>query len=60
MLVGLAVSLIPFALLVVLGEYQRERIRLFFDPNSDPLGGGFNILQAENAASAPAASSAAA
>jgi rod shape determining protein RodA len=46
-LVGLAVSLIPFAMLVVLGEYQRERIRLFFDPNSDPLGGGFNILQAE-------------
>ena len=32
---------------MVLGEYQRERIRLFFDPNSDPLGGGFNILQAE-------------
>jgi rod shape determining protein RodA len=48
-LIGLAVSLIPFALIVVLGEYQRERIRLFFDPNSDPLGGGFNILQAENA-----------
>jgi rod shape determining protein RodA len=46
-LIGLTVSLIPFALLVVLGEYQRERIRLFFDPNSDPLGGGFNILQAE-------------
>lgn len=46
-LVGISVSLIPFAMLIVLGEYQRERIRLFFDPNSDPLGGGFNILQAE-------------
>lgn len=46
-LVGITVSLVPFAMLVVLGEYQRERIRLFFDPNSDPLGGGFNILQAE-------------
>jgi rod shape determining protein RodA len=46
-LVGLVVSLIPFAMLVVLGEYQRERIHLFFDPNSDPLGGGFNIIQAE-------------
>ena len=46
-LVGLTVSFIPFAMLVVLGDYQRERIRLFFDPNSDPLGGGFNILQAE-------------
>jgi rod shape determining protein RodA len=47
-LVGLVVSLIPFAMLVVFGEYQRERIHLFFDPNSDPLGGGFNIIQAEN------------
>jgi rod shape determining protein RodA len=46
-LVGLTVSLIPFALLVVLGEYQRERIHLFFDPSSDPLGGGYNILQSE-------------
>jgi rod shape determining protein RodA len=46
-LLGIVVSLIPFAMLVVLGEYQRERIRLFFDPNADPLGGGFNILQAE-------------
>ncbi len=46
-LVGMAVSLIPFAMIVVLGEYQRERIRLFFDPNSDPLGGGYNIRQAE-------------
>lgn len=46
-LVGLAVSLIPFAMIVVLGEYQRERIRLFFDPSSDPLGGGYNMRQAE-------------
>jgi rod shape determining protein RodA len=46
-LAGIAISLIPFGMLVVLGEYQRERIRLFFDPNSDPLGGGFNILQGE-------------
>jgi len=44
---GMAFSLVPFGMLVVLGEYQRERIRLFFDPNSDPLGGGFNILQGE-------------
>jgi cell division protein FtsW (lipid II flippase) len=35
-LFGLAVSLIPFAMLVVLGEYQRERIRLFFDPIRTP------------------------
>ncbi len=37
---------LPFAFLV-LTDYQRERIALFFDPGSDPLGGGFNIIQAE-------------
>ena len=46
-LVGATVSLIPFALLVVLSDYQRDRIQLFFDPGSDPLGGGFNIMQSE-------------
>jgi rod shape determining protein RodA len=45
--VGLLVSLVPFAMLVVLGDYQRDRIRLFFDPNSEPLKGGYNILQSE-------------
>jgi len=47
MLGGFLLAAIPFATLAVLGDYQRERIALFFNPNSDPLGGGFNILQAE-------------
>ena len=47
MLGGFLLAAIPFAALAVLGEYQRDRIALFFNPNSDPLGGGFNILQAE-------------
>jgi rod shape determining protein RodA len=47
-LVGLAASLVPFAMLLVLGDYQRDRIRLFFDPYSEPLKGGYNILQSEN------------
>jgi rod shape determining protein RodA len=46
-LVGLAVSLIPFAALAVMGDYQRERFATWIDPNHDPLGGGFNILQSE-------------
>jgi len=46
-LVGLAVSLIPFAALAVMGDYQRERFATWIDPNHDPLGGGFNILQGE-------------
>jgi rod shape determining protein RodA len=47
-LAGLGIALIPFASLVVLGEYQRERLTNWIDPGSDPLGGGFAILQAEN------------
>lgn len=46
-LLGLAVSLIPFATLAVMGDYQRERFATWIDPNHDPLGGGFNILQSE-------------
>jgi rod shape determining protein RodA len=44
---GFLLSAIPFAALAVVSDYQRDRIALFFNPNSDPLGGGFNILQAE-------------
>jgi rod shape determining protein RodA len=47
MLAGFLLASIPFAALAVLSDYQRDRIALFFNPNSDPLGGGFNILQAE-------------
>jgi rod shape determining protein RodA len=46
-LVGLVVALIPFATLAVMGDYQRERLANWIDPNSDPLGGGFAILQSE-------------
>ncbi|HSP54998.1 MAG TPA: rod shape-determining protein RodA [Dehalococcoidia bacterium] len=46
-LVGLGVSLIPFATLALMGDYQRERFATWIDPNHDPLGGGFNILQSE-------------
>jgi rod shape determining protein RodA len=38
---------IPIATLAAMGDYQRERLALFLNPNLDPLGGGFNILQAE-------------
>ena len=46
-LIGLSVSLIPFGTLAVMGDYQRERFATWIDPNHDPLGGGFNILQSE-------------
>jgi rod shape determining protein RodA len=46
-LVGLVAAMIPFATLAVLGEYQRDRLVNWIDPQSDPLGGGFAILQSE-------------
>lgn len=39
--------LIPFGMVLAISDYQRERIELFLDPEKDPLGKGFNILQAE-------------
>jgi len=47
LLMALLVLSIPLAVAVALTDYQRERLALFFNPNLDPLGGGFNILQAE-------------
>jgi rod shape determining protein RodA len=45
--VGMVVAMLPFALIAVVTEYQRERVSTFLDPTLDPLGSGFNILQAE-------------
>lgn len=45
-LAGVIVALIPFVLLV-LSDYQLDRIQLWFDAGSDPLRGGYNILQGE-------------
>lgn len=47
LLLGSAVSAIPFVLVGLVNDYQRERIRLWLDPANDPLGSGFNILQAQ-------------
>ena len=30
-------------------EYQRDRVRTFLDPESDPLGSGWNIIQSKTA-----------
>jgi len=37
----------PFVLIGLINDYQRERIATFLDPGKDPLGAGFNTLQAE-------------
>jgi rod shape determining protein RodA len=34
-----------FAWLYVLKPYQRDRLSLFLDPDKDPLGGGYHLIQ---------------
>lgn len=41
-----ALALTPLAVFFA-QNYQRDRIDIWLDPNKDPLGTGFNILQAE-------------
>ena len=45
--VCLGLALLPFVALLVLNDYQLDRFRLWINPNEDPLGGGFNIIQAK-------------
>jgi len=45
-MVGLAAAAAP-ALWLVMHEYQRNRVRTFLDPESDPLGSGWNIIQSK-------------
>ena len=46
--IGLAVVAAP-ALWFVLRDYQRTRILTLLDPESDPLGAGWNIIQSKTA-----------
>ncbi len=43
---ALAAAAAP-ALWLVMHEYQRNRVRTFLDPESDPLGTGWNIIQSK-------------
>lgn len=44
--VGLAAAAAP-VLWLVLKEYQRDRVRTFLNPEADPLGHGWNIIQSK-------------
>ena len=46
-LAGVALASVPFALIGLINDYQRDRIALWLDPESDPLGAGFQSLQAQ-------------
>ncbi len=43
---GLVFSFIPIAWFFVLKDYQKKRILIFIDPYIDPLGAGYNVIQA--------------
>ena len=43
---GLAVAAAP-VLWMVMKEYQRDRVRTFINPEADPLGDGWNIIQSK-------------
>jgi len=45
-LAGLAAAAAP-ALWFVMRDYQRQRVLTFLDPDSDPLGTGWNIIQSK-------------
>ena len=43
----LVAKLTPFLWEYGLKEYQKDRLILFLDPNRDPLGGGYHLLQSK-------------
>ncbi|KEA64563.1 Rod shape-determining protein RodA [Marinobacterium lacunae] len=45
---GLCAAALP-GLWMVMKDYQRQRVLTFLDPESDPLGSGWNIIQSKTA-----------
>src|SRR5690606_41432169 len=47
-IIGAAAAVVPVAVgmwFFVMHEYQKQRVLTFLDPESDPLGTGWNIIQ---------------
>lgn len=47
-MIGMAAAALPL-LWINLHQYQRQRVLTFLDPDSDPLGSGWNIIQSTTA-----------
>ena len=49
LMLGLAVAAVPgaFVLWNFMQEYQKQRVLTLLDPDSDPLGAGYNIIQSK-------------
>ena len=46
-LVLILIVAVPLLYFFVLGEYQQQRIQVFFDPELEPLGAGYNAIQSK-------------
>ena len=46
-LIGAATASLPFIWSYVLLDYQKGRLLSFLDPNADPLGSGYHLMQSE-------------
>jgi rod shape determining protein RodA len=46
-LAGLLGAAIPLFWIYVMHDYQRQRVLTFLDPESDPLGAGYHIIQSK-------------
>lgn len=44
---GLGAISLPLIYKFILSDYQRQRINVFFDPTTDPLGDGYNVIQSK-------------
>ena len=50
-IVALVAGLLPIIWTEVLKDYQKQRLMAFLDPEADPLGSGFQLLQSQIAVS---------
>jgi len=46
-IIGACLVAVPFVFAGLVSDYQRERIALWLEPDKDPLGAGFQSLQAQ-------------
>lgn len=46
-LIGAGMSVIPFFWFFILKDYQKNRLRVFWDPNLDPTGLGYQAIQSK-------------
>lgn len=44
---GTIIGIIPMVWFFFFKEYQKNRIRVFFNPESDPLGSGYHVIQSK-------------